>query len=653
MAKIRYYVLGVFLLLFAVPVYGQVKDSEVLFTVGGDTVTAGEFRRMYLKNIDQTEGQKQSPEEYLQLYINFKLKVHEARVLGYDTVKDYRQELARYRKQLAEPYVVDPALMDSLVHEGYEHLKKEVSVSHILVRLGENEDTTEAWNKIMEIRRKIEAGASFEETARAVSEDPSAKNNGGKIGYFTAFQMVYPFEEAAYRLKPGELSMPVRTRFGYHLILVDSVKPNPGKIHVAHIMIAVPRRASEQMREAARDTINMIYEKLKNGADFAELAKKYSQDYSTAKTGGVLPWFGPGRMIPSFANVAFSLKENGEISEPVQTPYGWHIIKRLDMKPIGTFEEMEPEIRKQVNRSDRLKIARDRYITLLMQKYHAVADTALLEQFAAEATLEKHNLTWSFPPEIANRTVFTFRDLKVPFKDFYSYIHRLYPGKDQPVDAFVKERFEKYARQKVLNYRKAHLEEEYPDFAAIIKEYSEGMLMFNIMDDKVWSKAVEDSVGLKKYYEDHIERYMSPGKLVADRFVLNDPALMKKVLKDIKKSIKKGMPLSGIVTKYNKGDRKVVTMTRDTVTLEKGKEDERSGWKKGSVHTLHGGKAEIWVVKDKIPPRPVPLKEQLGIVTSDYQNYLEKQWVEELKKKYPVEINKEVFNRLKKELEKS
>ena len=647
----RYFLLGILLQLLFLPANGQVKDQEVLFTVGGDTVTAGEFRRMYLKNIDQTGETKQSPEEYLDLYINFKLKVHEARVLGYDTMPAYRQELARYREQLAEPYIVDPAVMDSLMREGYEHLKKEIYASHILVRVGANEDTTEAWDKIMEIRRKIVAGASFEEMARAVSDDPSAKNNGGHIGYFTAFQMVYPFEKAAYALQPGELSQPVRTRFGYHLIRVDTIRPNPGEIHVAHIMVAVPRNASQQVKEAARDTIFMIWKKLQEGADFATMAKKYSKDYSSARTGGVLPWFGPGRMIPSFANAAFALKKNGDISEPVQTPYGWHIIKRLDSKPVGTYEEMKAEIRKKMNRSDRLRYAQDQQLTSLMKKYHAVADTALLEKFAAEATLDQHKISWSFPEEIAGKTVFSFKDQRISFGDFYNYIHKKFIRANLATDAFVKDSFNKYSRQKVLNYRKAHLEEEYPGFAAIIKEYSEGMLMFNIMDDKVWSKAVKDSAGLEQFYKEHRDRYLMPGKTVVERITLTDPSLLKKVVKEVKKAVKKGMPLTDIVAKYNKDGRKVLAFSQDTLVPDKGKEPAWDGWKKGSVHVVHQPENAVWYVAAKIPPAVKPLSEQLGIVTSDYQDYLEKQWVEELKKKYPVVVNKEVFNRLKKELE--
>ena len=649
MKHIRYYLLATLAFLFVLPLAAQVKDSDVLFTVGGDTVTVGEFRHMYLKNIDQTGGVKQSPEEYLDLYINFKLKVHEAKAEGYDTMADYRHELAKYRNQLAEPYVVDPTIMDSLVREGYDHLRKEIDASHILVRISSS-DTTEAWDKIMEIRKKILAGASFEEMARAVSDDPSAKNNGGHIGYFTAFQMVYPFEEAAYRLKPGEISMPVRTRFGYHLIRVDSIRPNPGEIHVAHIMIAVPRRAPEKVREAAKDTIFMIWNKLKKGADFTQMAKKYSQDYSTAKAGGVLPWFGPGRMIPSFANAAFALKHNGDITEPVQTPYGWHIIKRLDLKPIGTFKEMEPEIRKKVNRSDRLKYAQQEYVSTLLKQYHAEGDTALLEEFAAQAVTDKHQLAWSFPPETGRKPVLMFRDQRVPFNEFYKYIHRLYITPDQSVDAFVKKEFDKFARQKVLAYRKAHLEKEYPEFAAIVKEYAEGMLMFNIMDDKVWSKAVKDSTGLKKFYEEHKEKYMTPEKVVADHLVLTNASLLKKVLKDVKKSVKKGMSLTELVKKYNKGDKNVLVLTHDTITPSEQKELAGLHWKKGAVNVVHGPKPSLWVVREVLPPVLKPLKEQLGIVTSDYQDYLEKQWIAELKKKYPVVVNKKVFDELKKEL---
>ncbi len=651
MKYVRFFLLGSFILLFIQPSSAQVKDSDVLFTVGGDTVTAGEFKRMYLKNIDQTGGDKQSPEDYLNLYINFKLKVHEAKAEGYDTVKDFRRELARYRDQLTEPYMLDPSMMDSLIREGYDHLKKELDVSHILIRIHAR-DTTEAWEKIMEIRNKILAGSSFEEMARAASDDPSAKDNQGHIGFITAFQMVYPFEEAAYRLKPGEISMPVRTRFGYHLIRVDSIRPNPGEIHVAHIMIAVPRQAPEKMKKAAKDTIYMIWDKLKKGADFSEMAKKYSQDHSTARSGGVLPWFGPGRIIPAFANAAFALKHNGDISAPIQTPYGWHIIKRLDLKPIGTFEEMKPEIRKKINRSDRLKFARTEFMEKLLKKYHAVADTSLLERFAAEASSEKHQLTWSFPKDIAEKAVLSFRNEHVPFSEFYRYIHRIYFSPDQSADAFVKKKFNEFSREKVLSYWKAHLEEEYPDFAATVKEYEEGMLMFNIMDDKVWSKAVKDTAGLERFYEEHKEKYMTPEKIVADHLVLNDASLLKKVTKDIKKSIKKGTPLTEVLAKYNKGGREVLTLSRDTIIPSGNKELAALNWKKGAVNVVNGKRPSFWISRDVIPPVLKPLKEQLGIVTSDYQDYLEKQWIAELKRKYPVVVNKKVFDELKKELKK-
>ncbi len=646
----RKYLLTTLLLLALAPrLPAQVDDKEVLFTFDGDTVTVGEFRRMYLKNLDQTGEGYQSPEEYLQLYIDFKLKVHEARKEGYDTMKSYRQELAKYRRQLAEPYILDPAMMDSLVREAYDHLTKMLYARHILVRVGASEDTTEAWNKIMEVRRKLLAGASFEEMARAVSDDPSAKNNGGRIGYFTAFQMVYPFERAAYALQPGELSMPVRTRFGYHLIRVDTIKPNPGEVHVAHIMIAVPRTASEAQRRAARDTIEMIWEKLQAGADFAEMAKKYSQDYGSARSGGVLPWFGPGRMISDFERAAFALREDGEISRPVRTPYGWHILKRLGHRSIGTFEEMEPQLRKKVARSDRIKYVKEDYARRLFREYGAVADTGLLERFAAEATVEKHRLHWSFPQAVAQSPVLRFREESFPFSEFYKYISHLYLPERMSVRDFVMARFEEYSRDKVLKYKQDHLEEEYPEFAALMKEYAEGILMFDIMDDKVWSKAVEDTAGLRRFYEAHKDRYMTPAKIVVKVVEVSSARDVAKVMKKVKKAVRKGRSLTTVLEKY--GER-VRMLPADTLIQGEDRLPAALPRKKGAVAVVdHQGHKRIYVVEDILPPQPVPLKEQLGVVTSDYQDYLEKQWLKELREKYPVKINRAVFERLKKELE--
>ncbi len=641
---------GIFIISCLSFLYAQVPDTAVLFTVAGEPVTAGEFKYMYLKNARQMQGEKPDPKNYLDLYINFKLKVHEAEVQGLDTVKAFKDELAGYRKQLAKPYLVDPHVMDSLMQEAYARMQKEVRAHHILIRISKG-DTLEAWDKAMEVRKKLIDGVPFEKMARAVSDDPSAKTNGGDLGYFTAFQLVYPFEKAAYSLPPGEISMPVRTRYGYHLIRVDTVLPNPGEIEVAHIMVAVPRNASDKVKEEARKKIYMIYDSLQKGADFAQLAKTMSDDYNSARNGGKLPWFGPGRMIPQFAEAAFALKNIGDISKPLRTPYGWHIIKLLGRRSLGTYEEMKPELKKKMSSSDRLKVARNIHLRYLIQKYHAVADTAWLDQIIDKATVQNGRFFIPLTAEEKNHVVLRFLDRKIPFGDFYATLEKYAFTANMDARSFVWKHLEEFTAGKLTSYENDHLEEEYPEFAAVMKEYREGMLMFNIMDKNVWSKTVADTAGLKRFYEEHRQKYLSPEKMVYDRFVLKDPSRLKKVLKEIKKKGKKAVSPGRLLEKFNRGEKDLLTVQRDTLEKKEGTRSDTLAWKKGGVRTVRrNGHVYIYRTAVIIPPEPRPLEEVRGIVTSDYQDYLEKKWVESLRKKYPVTVNEEVFAKLETEL---
>ncbi len=628
----------------------QVPDTAVLFTVAGDPVTVGEFKYMYLKNARQVQGEQQNVKDYLNLYINFKLKVHEAEKEGYDTAAAFRKELAGYRKQLARPYMIEPEIMDSLTREAYEHMKKEVRAHHVLVRIRQ-QDTTEAWNKIMEVRKKLLGGVPFEKMARAVSDDPSAKTNGGDIGYFTAFQLVYPFEQAAYNLPPGKLSMPVRTRYGYHLIRVDTVLPNPGEIEVAHIMVAVPRNASEKQKEAAKEKIYKIYHQLQQGADFAGLAKKMSDDYNTARNGGKLPWFGPGRMIPEFADAAFALKNIGDYTKPIRTPYGWHIIKLLGRKPLGSYDELKPELIKKISKSDRISIAKNIHLGYLKKKYHALADTVWLNQLIKRANVENGRISFPLTQEDRSHIILRFKDQKIPFGEFYDYIRKYGFNKNMNASHFVWNGFNNFSAKKLNGYENAHLEEEYPEFAAIMREYREGMLMFNIMDKKIWSRTVRDTSGLKQFYKVHKKNYLTPEKMVAFHFILKDQAKLKKVMKDLRRKGERALSADQLSGKYNAGGKNILTFSRDTIVKKKGTLSDTLTWKKGAMHVIHRkDHVDIYKTIALLPPQPRPLDQIRGVVTSDYQDYMEKEWIKELRNKYPVVIHKNVFAKLEKEL---
>ncbi|MBK7029207.1 MAG: peptidylprolyl isomerase [Bacteroidales bacterium] len=332
------------------PSFAQTNDP-VMIQVADESITQGEFLRVYQKNNTKGEAlERQALEEYLELYINFRLKVKEAMSLGMDTIKSFRDELSSYRRQLAQPYLIDDKSIEALVQEAYNRKLYDIRASHILLkvdRMASAADTLAAWNKIMELRKRIMKGEDFGKLAMEASEDPSAKDrmsegrnvkgNHGDLGYFTAFDMVYPFENAAYKCKIGEVTQPVRTDYGYHLIKVTDKLPAMGKVQIAHIMMVFPKKASVDDSLKVADSANMAYKLLQSGTEFATVVKQFTDDKSTADKGGVLPWFGVNRMLPEFIQAISKLRKNGDFTEPFQTDYGWHILKLNDRKPIPEF----------------------------------------------------------------------------------------------------------------------------------------------------------------------------------------------------------------------------------------------------------------------------------------------------------------------------
>ena len=302
---------------------------------------------------------KQKIEEYLDLYIKFKLKVAEAYDRRMDTIPDFIAELEGYRKQLAQPYLTDKNVTDLLVNEAYMRSLEEVNASHLLVSCSQSAkplDTMKAYSKIMEYRRRImEDGEDFEELAASYSDDPSAKINKGSLGYFTSFQMIYPFENAAYRTKVGEVSMPVRTQYGYHLVYVKDRRDALGEIKVAHIMV---KYYNDTQIDSTKKRIEAVLEKLKNGADWEQMVNEFSDDFNTNSKGGQLNWFNrTSSGIPEeFKDVAYTLKKDGDISEPIQTKYGWHIIKRIEIKPRASYEDSKSMLRRKVERDSRSEL---------------------------------------------------------------------------------------------------------------------------------------------------------------------------------------------------------------------------------------------------------------------------------------------------------
>jgi peptidyl-prolyl cis-trans isomerase SurA len=630
------------------------QESQVLLTIGDDQITLAEFERIYRKNNNEASLSRQSPEEYLELFINFKIKVKEAEALGMDTTAKFITELEGYRKQLAKPYLVDDKAKERMMKEAYEWSKYDIHASHILIRLPESpspEDTLAAYEKIMEIRMRIVGGEAFEVVARATSEDASVQQNGGNLNYFTVFSMVYPFEKVAYSMEPGQLSMPFRTNYGYHIIKLIDKRPARGRVKVAHIFIRTPSGISEDQKKEAYEKIQMVYDSLQSGSDFASLAMHNSDDQNSARAGGEMPWFGTGRMIPEFEDPCFELEKKGELTKPFKTFYGWHIVKLIDKKEIGSYEEMKPELQQKIDRSDRNTARTDEFITKLKTEYDFSENRDALDPvyLAVDSTLRLG--TWKAGRlKDLDSPLLKIGDQEVLTGSFASYMEeKQYRGKAREPYVWVNELYKSFSDEIVIAYEEARLPEKYPEFRYIYEEYHDGILLFDIMDQKVWSVALVDTTGLEAFYREHRKSYMWDERCDAYIVTCSEGANLAGVRKAYKKISKGKFDQEKLNALYCNNDT-LSCITLDHLLVEKGENaliDERFGVSGPGPVIDNEGSSTFVIVKGIRQPEPKKLDEARGQITSDYQESLELKWLNALKEKYPVSINHDLLKSIK------
>lgn len=626
------------------------QEDPVIMTIDGKPVYQSEFEYIFKKNNRETEVTREALDEYIDLFVNFKLKVQAADDLGMDTIPKFMQELNGYRSQLAKPYLVDNERIEELVQEAYERTQWEIEASHILVSVDPEAspaDSMAAYNRIMKMRDSIMGGADFAQIAmgKGGSDDPSAAKNGGNLGYFTAFKMVYPFETAAYATPVGEVSMPVRSRFGYHLIMVHDKRPARGEVNVAHIMIQSKATDNDTIKEKAEQKINEIYD-LIGEKDFAELAKLYSQDQTSARNGGELGWFGAGKMVLEFDEASFALENIGDVSEPFLTSYGWHIVKLLDKRPIPTFEESEAVIKNKVSKDNRSQLTVKSFIEKLIEEYEVVEYKKNLKyvQQALDTTVFQGQ--WK-APENKNmaKELFTFDDSTVTVGDFARFM-AAQQKKEVASDfgVLVDKKYQLFLGTTLMDYEDSMLEQKYPEFRMLMKEYRDGILLFELTEQKVWGKAMKDSAGLQEYYEANKTNFMWDERVVISIFKCIDEATATKA----QKYLKKGQTDDYIVDKLNKDSQLNVYI--ENGTYEKGNHEiaDMFDWTEGVSETKEVDGQFIFVrINEVKPPEPKALSEARGLVTAQYQKYLEEEWIRELRATYKVEVNEDVLYSIK------
>jgi len=515
-----------------------------LIKVGKRRISPAEFKYVYNKNNSNNDSAYtlKNINEYLDLYTNFRLKVSEAESLGYDTVTSFKKELEGYKKQLAQPYLKEKGVTERLINEAYERMKEDVNASHILLKLAEDaepKDTLEVYKKISELRDRALKGEDFAKLAEQYSQDPSAKENKGSLGYFTSLQMVYPFEDAAYKTKVGDISKPVRTKFGYHILKVNAKRPSQGTVTVAHIWARFTEEQEAADSIEAVKKINEIYKRLQKGEKWDELCSQFSDDTRSAKTGGVLTEFGVAQMTPKFEEAAFSLKNAGEFTKPVRTPYGYHIIKLIERKPVAPLETLEASIKAKVGKDSRSDLNKIEFLKRLKRENNFVENKAGLELAFSKADSSLPLGTWTYDEKATYLTtpIFNIKDKVYTVKDFFTYVKSKQRAKTHSPRYIIEEMYKEFSENSLVAYEETNLEAKYEDYKMLVREYRDGILLFQIMDENVWNKAVQDTAGQKKYFENNKTNYKWGERVDATVFNCANKEVITKVKEYLKNSV--------------------------------------------------------------------------------------------------------------------
>lgn len=642
----------------------QVSDEEVLLTINGKPSTVGEFLYIYEKNNQETNVEKKSIDEYLDLFINFKLKVAEAESLGIDTTESFRKELAGYRSQATPKYMTSEKAQEAAIQKAYQRMQVDRKVSHIALRCPSSataEEEQAVLDKINQARVRVTTGLTvttgkgkrqktvqqpaedFNKVAVEVSDDPSVAQNEGHIGWVRPFRFVFSFEEATYNTPLGEVSEVFRTPYGFHILKVEEERAHED-IHASHIMKMTPR-GNDSIAEMAKQAIDSLYEVVSAGADFAETAAHNSDDRGSAMRGGDLGFFGRGQMVPEFEEAAFALENAGDLSKPVRSQYGWHIIRLEDRRGIQPLEEIRNEISKQVVRSDYRKEIEKGFEDELKAEYGFTENRSALDRLIAAA--EARNGLDSLELADMAEELFSFADVHRSLGDFKEWLDNNNQTALHIMRKAVEEKYEQYASNELRAYEDSQLERKNPELQNLITEYHDGILLFEVSLRNVWDKATTDTEGITQFFNQHKKEYTWSEPRYKGYVVYCKDQRIAKAAKQIINSAHPDSVASYLHNRLNVDSTQYVRFEKGLWKAGENKAVDKYGLKvKGADFQPSEELPVVFCIGKKLKS-PEVYTDERGPVTSAYQDYLEEEWLRQLHEKYTVEVNQEVFEKLK------
>ncbi len=649
----RHYML-LLTLFFSVSVGFSQDKNDVLLTIDGEPVYVSEFKRVYNKNLDLVKEESQKTiDGYLELFIDYKLKIAEAYDQKLNEQSSYKQEFSKYQEQLTRNYIYDNNSTDDLAREAYDRGLEEVEAEHILIMVKYEDmpiDTLTAYNKIIKIRERAIKGEDFKDLAKRYSDEPGAEERAGYLGYFSVFAMVYPFENMAYNTPVGEISEIVRTQFGYHLIHVLNKRKKGSEISVSHIMISDKEDDTRTFKPNER--IREIWKLLDQGESFDKLAKQFSDDKNSAIKGGKLNRFSRGALrSKAFESYAFNLKEPGKISKPFLTNFGWHIVKLDEIHPIETFEQRKEHLEKRVKQGNRSKVITNAINIKIKEKYGFKAGASFKEDFMAYLPEEalKRKYHYDSVPPVADKVIFTIGDKNVSYEAFARYIEsrqkRLAQYRQK--ELLINDMYAEFELIELKKYFRDRLEFENEDYAATISEYRNGLLIFDLMNANIWQKAKTDSLGLDSFYNKSKDNYQWEKRVNA----VIVSATTKEFAEQASKLLSEGKIETEIKEVMNTTKKVNVIVTSGKFEITNRQLPLGFTTQKG-VSKIYNNEGSFIVVNvaEIIPPGRKEFEEVRGKVLNNYQNHLEEEWMSSLRNKFKVRVNKKALKKVKKEL---